>query len=101
MQCIAQNVEIVSGGSFICSSAVPCHSLLCNVSDGEKLNLTVLECNKPAAVKLVNTYSGDVKFIHTFTNSEMVDVTISGTAVTLNVTIQHLKGGTMLGLQVS
>ena len=81
---------------------MPCHSLLCSVSDGEELSLIVLECNQPTAVRLVNRYSGEIQFNHTFTTDfEIVNLAVNGTNVILNVTIQHLKRGTTLGLQVS
>ena len=81
---------------------MPCHDLVCDVSNGERLDLTILECNQPAAARLVTRDSGGIlQFNHTFTQSGIVHITVSGTAVTLNVTIQHLKGGTKLGLQVS
>ena len=80
---------------------MPCHDLVCDVSDGERLDLTILECNQPAAARLVTRDSGGIlQFNHTFTQSGIVHITVSGTAVTLNVTIQR-KSGMKLGLQVS
>ena len=104
MQCIAQNINDVFGPEFDCSSsAVPCNKLLCSYDlDFESLELTILECNQPAAVRLVARNVGNlVLFNHVFTHSEMVPITFLENNITLNVTIKHLLGGTVLGLQVS
>ena len=99
MQSIVSNME-VADPSFFCTTADPCNTATCVARDGQKLQITLLNCNTPTAIRLINRdRNGRVLFNHTFDHSETVPAIIGGASITLNVTIVHHSG--LLGLRVS
>ena len=99
MQSIVRNME-VADPSFFCTTADACNTATCVAQDGQKLQITLLNCNHPPAIRLINRdRNGRVLFNHTFNHSETVPAVIGGANVTLNVTIVHHSG--LLGLRVS
>ena len=81
-----------------------CNSVICTSSDGSgaRLEITLLPCSDPPGFRMVSQ-SQDAHFDHTFTKSETVPFAIGHNLpdVPLNVTVNHLNGGTAIGIAVS